>query len=288
MKGINSPNEEMIKSFQRALNDNGYGFQYSVLNRAKNLFESGKSAWGFEAAEFPIEVKGKGSKIDFILKLKSSPFVFLLAECKRANPAYSTWFFARAPFVMRNREQNYSYIECVTHKQLSTIDFLESSVRKAVLDQDVYHIALAVKTGLKGTSTGDVKDAIEKALTQICLGLNGQVEFFKSHINMLETGASALFLPVLFTTAELWTTDVDLSQADINSGEIHIDTESVSKRPFILFQYNLSPGIKHEVVTNTWQSNNSIMENYYVRTVAIVNPTGIDEFLQWSSSIIDW
>src|SRR5437016_2231746 len=97
--------EKVRKGFEITLNRHGYGFQYSVLKLASELYKQNQSAWFFEVAEFPVEVQQAGTRIDFILR-RSNRFVgglplFMLAECKRANPALSNWCFARAPFTRK-------------------------------------------------------------------------------------------------------------------------------------------------------------------------------------------
>src|SRR5437868_2933256 len=77
-------------------NVHGYGFQYALLRTAQRLFVEGKSRWEFEAAEFPVGEERSGTHIDFILE-DAQWKVFLVAECKRADPARSSWCFVHAP-----------------------------------------------------------------------------------------------------------------------------------------------------------------------------------------------
>lgn len=98
--------EEFTQSFAKVLNRHGYGFQFSVLKKADELARQRKSAWDFEVCEFPVE-GGPGTRIDFVLSRPprrgdGSKYYFLIAECKRANPALSNWCFARAPFTRHN------------------------------------------------------------------------------------------------------------------------------------------------------------------------------------------
>ena len=97
--------------FMKVLNLHGYGFHYSVLKLASELYANGSSKWFFEAAEFPVQVQGLGTRIDFVLQHVDSPSFYLLAECKRVNPALSNWCFARAPFVRRNRSEEAMFLE---------------------------------------------------------------------------------------------------------------------------------------------------------------------------------
>ena len=99
------------KGFAEILNRHGYGFQYAVLKQAHILADSRDSSWRFIASEFPVRVQGFDTRIDFILKRATDNIFdqhfFLIAECKRANPAYSNWCFARAPYIHNARWGNH-------------------------------------------------------------------------------------------------------------------------------------------------------------------------------------
>jgi hypothetical protein len=104
--------EHILGKFKGSLDRHGYGFQYRVLKAANDLFRENTSFFAFEVAEFPVEVQSSDTKVDFILRRTVGPFIrrdgtastsrrrplFLVAECKRANPALSDWCFLRAPF----------------------------------------------------------------------------------------------------------------------------------------------------------------------------------------------
>jgi hypothetical protein len=92
--------EQFTQSFAKVLNRHGYGFQFSVLKKADELRKQGRSMWRLEACEFPVEVQGAGTRVDFVLERgdhgsRRRP-LYMLAECKRANPALSNWCFVRA------------------------------------------------------------------------------------------------------------------------------------------------------------------------------------------------
>ncbi len=96
--------QQVEQSFTKVLNRNGYGFQFSVIKKAHELGKVAKSAWLFETIELPVEVRGSGTRMDFVLRKsarRDKPF-FLLAECKRANPSLSNWCFVRAPYTNRS------------------------------------------------------------------------------------------------------------------------------------------------------------------------------------------
>ena len=71
------------------------------------------------------------------------------------------------------------------------------------------------KPGIKGDSTGGRGDPIEKAVTQVLRGINGLANFYTGLDWATINDRRFLFVPVVFTTAELWVTEMDISQADL-------------------------------------------------------------------------
>ena len=63
----NELTEQFTHSFAKVLNRHGYGFQFSILRKADELIKQRRCACELEACEFPVAVKGAGTRIDFIL-----------------------------------------------------------------------------------------------------------------------------------------------------------------------------------------------------------------------------
>jgi hypothetical protein len=277
--------------FGKALNIHGYGFQYSVLELANKLFQKNRSRLVFEAAEFPVQVQGEGTRIDFILRLNSYLPIYLLAECKRANPALSNWCFARVPYIRRNRK-NFEplLIESVQTDQNGS---LYACAQKGHNLQDAYHIALEIKSSEKGDPHSSGRGKIEEAATQICRGLNGFVEFVKANKQILDNQAIAYFFPVIFTTAKVWGSDVDLAAAGIETGNVDFDKVNLDQKPWVFYQYHLSPNIKHsnsplERPKTSPKTIGEFLDSEYIRTIAIVTSSGIEQFLSWCSTLDDY
>jgi len=285
--------DRVQKGFEKVLNQHGYGFQYSALKVAAEAYDRQQSNWYFEVAEFPVEVQRSGTRIDFILRRSSRSYphnrrpFFLLAECKRANPALSNWCFARAPFTRRSGLLNCLIMESA---RLDDANRLESAAKVLPQAHDLFfQVALEVKTKETGDTGGTGRGAIEEAATQILRGLNGMVEFLRFNIQVFRDQKGAEFLPVIFTTAHLWSSDVDLSSADLAKGEVDLSKKRFTERQYVFFQYHLSPGLKHSSSpTERSDDLGDIMESEYVRTIPIVNASGIENFLIWSSALDLW
>jgi hypothetical protein len=276
----NHSDEQIRNAFEKALNRQGYGFQYSVLKKVLALFGRG-SQWYLETSEFPV-AQGPGTRIDFILRHRGQKGLYLLAECKRANPAYSDWCFARAPYIHDRRHSNHE--ELILEHVENEPDGVSSYSRKLFYLPNAYHVALEVKNQTPGNPSGETGRTIEDAATQVCRGLNGMVEFFSRNPKYLGDGDQAIFLPVIFTTARTWGSSVDLSDADLETGDVNLKDSKFTQEPWVAYQYHQSPGLKHSLESNhTLKSLGEFMDMEYVRTIPIITASGVESFLKWSS-----
>lgn len=264
--------QHTAQALRKTLNQHGYSFQYSVLKRVREYSEGRPGSWTFEVAEFPVAVQSTGTRIDFVLSRQLHRY-YLLAECKRANPALSNWCFVRAPLYRRNQGRGQVIVEGIRKEgDLPGIHIL-------VEPADVYHLGIEVRANVTGDCSGQGRGAIEDAAGQICRGLNGMIEAF---VNLpdLQGLNDTWFIPVIFTTAHIWTSEVDLGSADLASGDLASGTTAVSAKSWIWFQYHLSPTLKHNsAIIEDTSSLGAVLDQLYVRTIAVVSTSGIDEFL---------
>ena len=169
------PEAKVREGLHRVLNTHGYGFHYAVLKNANKLYANGKSPWFFEAAEFPVSVGGFDTRIDFILRDQDPDGIywecFLIAECKRVNPALSNWCFVHAPCVRRNPSERV-ILEKLT---FSDPNFLATGEPVFPSIENTFHIGLEVNSCRKGDSSGEGRGQIKEAATQVCKHLNGIV-----------------------------------------------------------------------------------------------------------------
>lgn len=283
--------EAIKSSFRKELNSNGFGFQYAVLELAKSLHEQQKSDWRFEVAEFPVLVQEDNTHIDFILKrdryVTGNYLAYLVAECKRANPAFSHWCFIRAPYTYNDQpdpdpwlieQLDRSGVGHLTRNVVSTI------VRIVPKAEYSYHIAMEVKTNQTGDERGSSKGrSIGDATSQVCRGVGGLAESIAQNIDILGSASAAIFIPVIFTTAKLFVSDADLSTTDLQSGNIDLSNTGFVETPYLFYQYNLSPVLKHSLPSGQRNNLSVLLQFAFARTIAIVSAAGIEHFLQWSS-----
>jgi hypothetical protein len=229
--------QNLEKGLAHQLNVHGYGFHYAVIKIAQNCFEERTSPWIFEVAEFPVEITGVSTHIDFILRNCNEPF-FIVAECKRADPALSNWCFVKTPYVSRGTSGRERIVREVLISRKSSGDPPTVNLDWIGRSDEIYRLAFEVKSVEKGDGKfgrGQINDAI----TQVLRGHNGLFNFFTSKLQMtnkMPLGGSfgeskyAAFLPVIFTTAKLWVSEIDLSEAEIKTGNINFSTDSLKEK----------------------------------------------------------
>lgn len=290
-EGTRNPEPNPSTIFEAALNRHGHPFQYGVVRRAHELRDERRSPWVFEASEFPVEVQGYHTRIDFVLSRwcepASRPCQFLVAECKRANPSLHDWLFARAPYVQRNSFSRDILMERISREG----DKLSAGLARLGDSENIYHVAVEIKGAAKGDASGAGRGGIEEAATQVTRGLNGLIECFSRNRRYVPENFPVIFIPVIFTTAKIWATEVDIA-ADVSTGEVRLDSSNVTAKPWLWLQYHVSPGLRHGVdrqVPNdgpfAWAGLGDLLELEYARTIAIVGSDGIDAFLasqRWS------
>jgi hypothetical protein len=270
-------NEELDKineKLENTLNRHGYSFQYSVIKFADKLFSSRSSPWHSPLLEFPVEVQGYGTRIDVILKHREKPF-FLLVETKRANPALSNWCFLKAPYPgnsLANRVvvERFYRDDPGRYTTLDTID----------IAGEVCHLGIEVKSSQKGDPGGRGRGAIEGAATQVLRGLNGMIEFLSTNLQIINKYKCITLLPVIVTTADLYFSSADISNAELSSGEVDLSEKVLIKKEWLIYNYNQSPGLKHSVPSAKRHDKfDDILSEQFVRSIPIVNPTGLIKFL---------
>ena len=269
----NDQPEEISHILAKTLSTHGHGFHYAVLRRSKELFEQEKSYWVLQAAEFPVSAGDKVTHIDFVCSSRRR-LTYLVAECKRADPARARWCFVRAPFTWRAPRPNDAVFEEVTYRPRK----FQARACLVQANRPVYHLGLELKTGMKGDGR-DRTQAINDATTQVLRGTSGlinQVCVDKGPTH--EPAALSRFLPVIFTTAELWVSDTDLSEAELETGKV--DLGRAQQVQWLWFNHNQTPALQHGLTRHEVSEDlSAALRHQFTRTIAIVSPSGIDEFL---------
>ncbi|MCC7133784.1 MAG: hypothetical protein IT352_14085 [Gemmatimonadales bacterium] len=266
--------------FDKVLSSHGYGFQYAILDKARALYESRASRWVFEVAEFPVAAIPASTRLDFMLRHRDNQ-ARLIAECKRANPALAHWCFAKAPYRVRNT----GHAEPLVLERCRPFQGeVRAEAQTIRYETNVFHLGFELRAPTKGDAAHSGRGAIEDALTQVLRGMNGFTGFLAARPALVPEESAICLLPVIFTTASLWTTDAPLEHTDLATGTVPATAGELTPSQWLFYQYHQSPDLAHSVPGNRVDVDLSrILEVDLTRTVAIVSPSGIEHFLWWSS-----
>jgi hypothetical protein len=276
--------EPTISDVRKVLGGQGYGFQYAVLRRAEELAAERRSSWVFEAAEFPVGTTDSPTHIDFILRNAHST-VYLVVECKRADPAHANWCFLKAPYTRRNSFDDELVFQEVVY-QAETLVAAQPRTRHASIEST--HLGVELRTGAKGEGSGG-RSAINDATAQVLRGSNGLLDhLFPEQRAYRGDKRSVVFVPVIFTTARLWVAKGDLSAANLTTGRLPEDWGELSSVPWLWYTHNQSPALRHGLpsASQAPASLSKTLHAEYSRTIAIVGSDGIDSFLGFD--LITW
>lgn len=288
--GPPNPYAATRNAFQHELNQHGFGFQHAVIDRARKMYGTEGSLWEVVASEVPVDL-GSGTRIDVVMRqTKMLVSTLLIGECKKVNPAYSTWCFIPSPFTHANRLRDHERlsIECLTYK---TREQFESVVRiehrDGIFLDPAYSIGLAIKDGQPGDhhpKRGSSSDAIEDAAMQVMRGTNGFVKALLTYPDMLASECLNTVLPVIFTTAKLFVSKTNLATSRLD-GTVDLSRDSFEQVPWLWYQYHTSPGLRHSHPLDRGHitSVDGLMDTFYVRTIAIVGHGGLEPFLRWTT-----
>ncbi|GJL93530.1 hypothetical protein [Hyphococcus sp.] len=264
-------------------NSHGYAFQRAILAETERLFAAHASPWIFEAEEFPVSVKQHSAHIDFVLKHLDRP-IYIVAECKRVGSG-NGWCFASSAFERRENDPSDVVVDFIAKQELMPQIYRRRASLRPVT-RKVYHQGVAFQSSLldkkpKGSSTAE---AIHSASVQAFLGASGFINWLAEAGNAWRED-SAVVIPVLITTAPLFTLAGDLSDANLQSGNLS-QTSATQPVEWLWLRQHTSPSnassvrvIRSDFEQNIGSSLSRWLDSNHSRTLAVVHTSGIASFL---------
>ena len=228
--------------------------------------------------EFPLGIQGSGTRIDFVLTNRTGS-IYLICECKKVNPAFN-WCFAKSSF----RPNTYPISPLVLEALVYNSGTIVSQLYTLLHQIETYQVGVVVAGNEEGEvndGSGDQRDQIEKVATQVFRGLNGFIHFCAVRQIVDHVKYKVLFVPVIFTTAKLWTSKTDLSTANVIDRSLSPEISSqVCMSPWVWLEYHQSLAFRHNIpLQESSKDLREILYREFVRPVAIVTPEGVENFL---------
>jgi hypothetical protein len=272
---VPTPDHHLSDQVRKELDLHGHAFTFAVLQRIDRL--QNRAKWTRDVQEFPVEVQGAPTHIDFVLR-NNDWGAAMVAECKRCD---TIWIFARDPVASGKQRLVF---EGLVAKEGALYGTIEPEPGDALYSNRVYEVGIESPRSAKN---------LEKAITQVCRGVNGLMGLLSRRLGALQPFQRASlvsptlveFVPVIFTTARLAATDFKLSDADLVTGRLPVEGFAARDIPWLFLRYNLSPTLRHDLPmtsrarTGLAADLKDILALDYSRMIAIVGAGGIDEFL---------
>lgn len=298
------PVNEVPNLALQLLNAHGLAFQQSVIRLLSSTFKTNDIPLYYCTQEFPVSVGNETSRIDLVFASRNRS-IYFLGECKRSDPRCAHWFFFRSGDHSSEATPNQIMLEQVSFQRRrgkaegsSVVSASGAAIRSA---WPIYSIACEgnQREPLK-KQVGKAGQSIEAACSQLSVGISGFVEHL-SHIFSRDGLMPVIqLLPVLFTTATLWTSDADISDAEYASGTLNNLSPALRQVPWLLYEYTLSPGVKHMLSWTAYPAGEypgwlgphthdfllqaldleATSRGEFRRTVAVVRPEGLLGFLE--------
>jgi hypothetical protein len=278
---MNASDDEAARistDLRKVLNTHGHGFHYAVVRRGEELYDLRETKWLLEGTEVPIVAGDATSHVDFVLGTRTDR-IYLVGECKRADPARARWCFARTPYRWRNeRDEELIFEQLVLHGDGTR----HTRPHFSYMTGGSYQLCFELKTGHKGDGEARAGKSIEEAVSQVLRGVSGLIELVTDFARSSGEGEKTIkFLPAIFTTAELWATECDLAGAELATGNLGPEQVRAEPIDWVWFTHNRSPRLGPSAPFEGRRNDlPTLVRHEYARSIAVISVNGIDDFLK--------
>jgi hypothetical protein len=159
----------------------------------------------------------------------------------------------------------------------------------ALVQEMVFDLGVEVKTDQKGDPcTSPDKSPIQAAVGQVLRSVGGFIDTINSSIafnDILEVGKPEIMIPVVFTTAELFASNVDLGSSGLGDGKLEKITGNLTRVPWVWFNYHRTANLRAKRRFGYGDKKEQHVSKRYrdvVRSVVIVNGNSLETFLAYN------
>lgn len=268
--------DSIAAAFVSTIEKHGFGFQYAVREHIRQ-FRKGqtRSVWEIEDEELPVQCRNKTTSIDLVLRHRASTNIRVIAECKRIEREPLNWFFIQTPLLYYRGGVFFEHVRLDRDKEgrpRVTTGLPDLSDGVFWPDGPVFGL---------GFPKGKDPTPLDLAVAQAHRGASGYINRFRELAGRLSEFSTAvrIVVPVVFTTARLWGSEVQLTASDLSTGRV--PSASFVQHSWVWLRQNISPDLKHDLPGVSLAPGRWAEWTFhdYARCVAIVSVSGIDEFL---------
>ena len=277
--------DELFELLFNALNEQGYLFQGACEQVLKD--KESVTGWEVIASEYPVSILGQDTRVDIVLRsrITSTPELYTLVECKRADRSYSHWLFGAPGLPFGAALFSALGLEC---RQTRSAHPYQANRLVTRLHFNVITYGaeswLEVKRGSdRRTST---PQNIENAFGQVLKGVGGFAQEQLGQRYKSRDVFQTFFVPVVVTTASLYvayyeTRDVDLSTSKISKDKVHFGAhgQTAEDVEWVLVDYGVGESISPKPIPEAYHGfNPAELQKHKVRSIFVVNSNSLVSF----------
>lgn len=279
--------QDLSELLFNALNEQGYLFQEACEHTLKDA--EGTTKWEVRASEYPVSLQGNDTKIDIVLRsnTSSSPELYALVECKRADPSYVHWVFG-APG-LPNGEALCSTVGRECNQARSDQPYQINPVLKHLHFRVwTYDAKNWLETKAKRGSDGHTSSPqnIENAFRQILTGIGGFAREQVEQRRKTRSVFSVFFVPIVITTASLYVAHYEPKDIDISNGKISKEKvlfgaygQPAEEVEWVLVDYGAGENVDPNPIPESYHGvDPAELQKHKIRSIFVVNSKAIQDF----------
>lgn len=276
---------ELSELLFNALNEQGYLFQEACEHALKKSEKA--TGWEVRASEYPVSLEGQDTKVDIVLrsKIPSSPELYTLVECKRADPSYIYWLFGAPGLPFGGALCSTLGFECreTRSDRPYQANRLLTQLHFKVLTYGAESWLEVKRSSAKRVST---PQNIENAFGQVLKGVGGFAQEQLAQRRKSRAVCKAFFIPIVVTTAQLYVAYYETKNIDLSTGKISEDKvlfgpkgQPAEEVQWVLMDYGVGENVAPMPIPESYHGvDPAELQKHKVRSIFVVNSKSIQLF----------
>ncbi len=277
--------EELSDFLLNALNEQGYLFQEACEQALKN--KEGTTGWEVKASEYPVSLQGEDTRVDIVLRSKtsSSPELYALVECKRADPAHIYWIFGAPGLPFGDALCSTLGLEC-RETRFDRPYQVRRLVTPLRFKLSTYHVETWLEARKRTDGRTSTPQNIENAFGQVLKGIGGLAQEQLDQRHKSRDLFKTFFVPVMVTTASLYVAYYEARNVDLSTGRIAKDkvlfgpeSQPAEEVEWVLVDYGVGENIAPKPIPEDYHGlDPAELQKYKTRSIFVVNSKSLVSF----------
>ncbi|HET8631921.1 MAG TPA: hypothetical protein VFL91_31230 [Thermomicrobiales bacterium] len=264
---------------------------------------AGVEGWTIASTNYPVEfplpngpLRGQQSVLDIRAEYRrDDTIVTLLIECKKNNPSFVNWIFFPKDSGASGSIYRIHEIENVPHGSpgWAVRSMIRSQLTTSLIASEARETRGSYKQFKGGDKTKTSNTAVSEAAYQVALATQAifaeEVSFSDAHMHQALTLSPSItpppyqrqvFLPLIVTTAHLFSCDYDPANISAATGELSYGDATLTEVPYLLFEYPL-PRFLHAAPANLVEAlTTKRLESFMRMDILVVHSSALSQVLR--------